>query len=58
VQVVKGLNAAYNAEAIRVIRSMPRWKPGTQNGKPVPSRLQMPMEFRNPGATDAEIRME
>jgi TonB family protein len=58
VEVVKGLNAAYNAEAIRVIRSMPRWKPGMQDGKPVPSRLQMPMEFRNPGATGAEIRME
>ncbi|MBL8002219.1 MAG: TonB family protein [Flavobacteriales bacterium] len=48
--IVKGLNEAYNAEALRVIRSMPRWKPGTANGKSVPCRLQMPMEFRNPGA--------
>lgn len=48
--IVKGLNEAYNAEALRVIRSMPRWKPAEANGKSVPCRLQMPMEFRNPGA--------
>jgi protein TonB len=53
--IVKGLNEAYNAEALRVIRSMPRWKPGEENGKPVPCRLQMPMEFRNPGAPAPEI---
>ncbi len=53
VEIVKGLNDAYNAEAIRVILAMPRWKPGMQDGKPVPSRLQMPMEFRNPGKEEA-----
>lgn len=53
--IVKGLNEAYNAEALRVIRSMPRWKPGEENGKPVPCRLQMPMEFRNPGAVGPVI---
>ncbi|MBL0036990.1 MAG: energy transducer TonB [Flavobacteriales bacterium] len=50
-EIVKGLDPGYNAEALRVIRSMPRWKPGEQDGKPVPCRLQMPMQFRNPGWT-------
>jgi TonB family protein len=48
-EIVKGLNPPYNAEALRLIRSMPRWKPAEQDGKPVPCRLQMPMQFRNPG---------
>jgi len=54
-EIVKGLNAAYNAEALRVIRSMPKWKPAQQNGKPVPCRLQMPMQFRNPGVDVAPV---
>ncbi|MBK8613427.1 MAG: energy transducer TonB [Flavobacteriales bacterium] len=52
-EIVKGLDPGYNAEALRVIRSMPRWKPGEQDGKPVPCRLQMPMQFRNPGGEEA-----
>jgi TonB family protein len=52
-EIVKGLDPAYNAEAMRVIRSMPRWKPAEQDGKPVPCRLQMPMQFRNPGERSA-----
>lgn len=51
-EIVKGLNAAYNTEALRVIGSMPDWKPAEQDGKPVPCRLQMPMQFRNPGVED------
>jgi len=51
-EIVKGLNPPYNAEALRVIRSMPRWKPAETDGKPVPCRLQMPMQFRNPGVED------
>ncbi|MCC7502497.1 MAG: TonB family protein [Flavobacteriales bacterium] len=50
-EIVKGLNPAYNAEALRVIRSMPKWRPAQQDGKPVPCRLQMPMQFKNPGGS-------
>jgi TonB family protein len=56
-EVVKGLDPAYNAEALRVIRSMPRWKPAEQDGKPVPCRLQMPMQFRNPGSSNTTIQV-
>lgn len=33
-------------EAIRVISSMPRWKPGMQRGKPVRVKYTVPINFR------------
>jgi hypothetical protein len=35
-----------NAEAIRVISSMPDWKPGTQGGKSVEVQIKVPVEFK------------
>src|SRR5664280_3909289 len=35
VEVSKSVSPLLNAEAIRVISSMPEWKPGKQGGKPV-----------------------
>lgn len=35
VKVVKGVDPALDAEAVRVVQSSPRWTPGKQNGKPV-----------------------
>lgn len=32
-------------EAIRLIRSMPNWKPAMENGKPVPAQCNIPVEF-------------
>jgi hypothetical protein len=34
-----------DAEAVRVIKSMPDWKPGTQHGKPVDVGFTVPVEF-------------
>ena len=33
-------------EAIRVIKSMPKWKPGTHRGKPVRVKYTVPVNFR------------
>ena len=33
VQIQKGLGEAFDTEAIRVVSSMPKWKPGMQRGK-------------------------
>ena len=33
-------------EAIRVIRSMPKWKPGKQRGKPIRVKYTLPVNFR------------
>jgi len=33
-------------EAIRVVKSMPKWKPGKQRGKPVRVKFMLPVTFR------------
>lgn len=46
VEVVKSVDPLLDKEAIRVIRSMPQWKPGTLNGKPVRVKYTTPVTFR------------
>ena len=46
VVIVQGVNDAINAEAQRVIESMPNWKPGEQNGQPVQTRMRLPIKFK------------
>lgn len=47
VQVVRsGGDPSLDKEAVRVIKSMPRWKPGTQEGKPVRVRFNIPINFQ------------
>ena len=45
-QVVKSVHPHLDAEALRVISSMPPWKPGTQKGKPVRVRYTLPVTFK------------
>jgi len=44
-KVLKTANPALNAEAIRVIQSMPNWTPGKQNGVPVRVSYTVPINF-------------
>ncbi|WP_324672470.1 TonB family protein [Hymenobacter sp. GOD-10R] len=46
VEILKGLGYGTDEEAIRVVRSMPSWKPGRQNNHPVSVRYTMPITFR------------
>jgi len=46
VVISKSVSPLFNAEAIRVISSMPDWKPGKQAGKSVPVQMQVPVEFK------------
>lgn len=46
VQILRSLEPSLDAEALRVIRSMPTWKPGYQNDKPVRTRYTVPVNFR------------
>ena len=39
-------DASLDKEAIRVINSMPKWKPGKQRGKPVRVKYTVPVNFR------------
>ena len=45
-KVVKKVSDELDAEAIRVISAMPKWKPGKQNGKVVRVRYTVPITFR------------
>lgn len=49
-KLIKSVDPQLDAEAIRVIRSMPNWKPGMQKGKPVRVRFTLPVTFRLTGA--------
>jgi periplasmic protein TonB len=46
VNVVKGISKECDEEAARVIKSMPDWKPGKQNGRSVPVRYTLPVRFK------------
>ncbi len=46
VKVARGFDKSCEEEAVRVVKSMPRWKSGKQNGKPVYVQLTLPVIFR------------
>jgi protein TonB len=46
VEVLKGIGFGCDEEAIRVIKSMPKWNPGRQNGKNVRVFYQMPVVYK------------
>lgn len=46
VKILRSVNPDLDAEAIRVIKMMPRWEPGTHKGKPVRVKYTVPVMFR------------
>lgn len=46
VKVVKGIGGGCDKEAIRVVKAMPNWIPGTQRGKKVRVRIKLPINFK------------
>jgi len=49
IEVSKGIGGGCDEEALRVIRSMPRWEPAKRAGRPVRVMLRVPILFRIPG---------
>jgi periplasmic protein TonB len=45
VKVIKGFSKAFEEEAIRVVSSMPDWKPAMQNGHAIPVTKRMDIKF-------------
>jgi TonB family protein len=45
VKVVRSVHPLLDAEAVRVIREMPEWKPGSQRGKTVDVKYTVPVKF-------------
>ena len=47
IEVVRsGGDPSLDKEAVRVIKSMPKWKPGKQRGKPVRVKYTVPVSFK------------
>lgn len=44
--IVKGVDRDLDQEALRVVRKMPKWQPGKNNGQPVRSYFNLPVTFR------------
>ncbi len=45
VRVIRGIGGGCDEEAVRVVKNMPRWKPGVQRGKPVRVSFNLPIKF-------------
>jgi protein TonB len=45
VKVVRGVDKNLDAEAVRVIKSLPKYKPGKQRGRPVRVQFTVPINF-------------
>jgi protein TonB len=46
IEFMKKIGCGCEAEAQRVVESMPRWKPGTMKGKPVQVYFYLPVNYR------------
>lgn len=45
VKVIEGVHPLLDEEAIRVVKSMPRWKPGSIKNKKVKVEFKLPLSF-------------
>jgi TonB family protein len=48
IKILKGVNPSLDAEAIRVLKEMPKWKSGKLGGKAVATEMTLPISFKLP----------
>ncbi|MBO5988238.1 MAG: energy transducer TonB [Paludibacteraceae bacterium] len=46
IKVVRGVHPSLDAEAVRVVKLMPKWQPAERGGKPVRTKYMLPLSFR------------
>lgn len=46
IKVIRSISPELDKEAIRVVKSMPKWNPAKQNGKAVKMKYVVPVNFR------------
>ncbi|MDR1504917.1 MAG: M56 family metallopeptidase [Prevotella sp.] len=51
IEVIRGVDPLLDNEAIRIVKSMPKWEPGKQGGKAVDVYYTLPIVFRLAGTT-------
>lgn len=55
IKVIQGVTAALDAEAVRLLSSMPNWEPAEQRNQPVRFRFTLPIVFRLQGGSGESI---
>ena len=45
VKILRDIGGGCGNEAVRVVKLMPKWKPGKQRGKPVRTQFNLPVNF-------------
>ena len=45
-KILRDIGGGCGEEAIRVVKNMPKWKPGTQRGNPVRVQFNLPIMFQ------------
>ena len=58
VNVVKSVSPELDAEAVRVLKGMPNWNPGKQNGKAVRVKYTVPVTFSLAGGSSRSTTTE
>ena len=51
-KIVKSVSPELDAEALRVVKAMPKWTPGEQRGEKVRVQFTLPVQFKLPKAED------
>ena len=46
VELARGIGGGCDEEALRVVKSMPKWKPAIKDGKPVAGQFSLPIMFK------------
>jgi periplasmic protein TonB len=46
VELLRGIGAGCDEEAMRVIKASPKWQVGKQRGRPVNVRMRLPIRFK------------
>ena len=46
IRILQTPDRSLSAEAVRVLKSSPRWKPGELDGRKVPVEIRLPVDFR------------
>lgn len=45
IKILRDIGGGCGAEVVRVVKTMPRWNPGKQRGKPVRVQFNLPVDF-------------
>ena len=55
-KIVRGISPSIDAESLRLVNAMPKWKPGTQGGQAVKVKYTLPIRFAMEGVSPMEAK--